>query len=227
MKGVEDRPDNTAKWAQDSDAWEAFGGMTVTQRMDRLKAVLKEAQEALGQDGAAPEEVMNAMVEALHEALPADRRPKLPWSALINLINAGIGKVGWTFNGRKKQDDEAGPAYTADEYGAALKAAVDGLGQWLPNNAVNHQALPTVSPAQAAAEELPLSQYQVGCISVPPCQTVRQAVSRLSVSVRAGDVAHRVPGRARAARHHGRLPPAPVQDEVGGEDGQGPRLPEA
>lgn len=158
MKTV-DRPDNTARWEQDPEAWEASGGMTVTQRMTRLKSALKEAQDALEQEEKEKglEDVMEAAVASMLDGVPTDLRPKLPWSAMINLINAGLSRVGWSFLGRKGDRHDK---YTREDHAVAVKVALEGVSQWLPDTALKHEALPTVSPSEAAPE-LTLAEYQV------------------------------------------------------------------
>lgn len=145
-------------WVEDEKSWNEYQGLTVVQRMEKIKATL--------QDGVARYEtptVMEETIAALQEALPPDLRPSLPWSALVNLMNTGLARVGWSFMGSMAEETEEEESRkqppTAQQRQAALTEALHGVTHWLPNAALDHTATPTVDPVTLGPARS-FSEYQ-------------------------------------------------------------------
>lgn len=178
------RPINTkgsaTTWLQDEKSWEVYQGLSVVERMEMVKAALKEGVASLegqGSDetkGAAaamqPEEVMMKTTLALQQTLPADLRGSLPWSALINLINTGFNRIGWSVMGKEVRaaataaaagDGGATSTLTLGQCQTAMKEALNGVIHWLPDAALDHSSAPTVDPA-SLGPQLTIEEYQVG-----------------------------------------------------------------
>ena len=146
-------------WVQDETSWAEYEGLSVTQRMDMVKAALKTGVGKL-QDEATigrEETVMTETAAALQQAIPPELRPKLPWSALVNLVNTGFQRVQWSLAGRVGVEAEG---LQRPRYLAALEEALGGVVRWLPDTAINHLSAPTVDPA-TIGPELSQEEYQV------------------------------------------------------------------
>lgn len=133
-------------------------------RMERVKGALQEGlAKCEGTEGEeAPESVLAGTIAALDATLPPELHPSLPWSALVNLVNAGLGKVGWAFpEGDLLLQRRASPL-TRPDATAALRKALCGVTHWLPEKALNHTATPTVDPAvlKAGGPEPSLEEYR-------------------------------------------------------------------
>ncbi len=160
-------------WVEDEKSWTEYAGMTVVARMERVKAALQEAlarceAEAEAEAELEVEAVLAGAVAALEATLPAELRPSLPWSAMVNLINAGLGKVQWAFpEGDLRREGEAGaiatrpPPLALADCRAALSEALRGVTHWLPNSALDHTATSTVDPEKTpTGPELSLEEYR-------------------------------------------------------------------
>ncbi len=186
-------------WVEDEKSWNEYQGVSVVERMENIKATLKgglaraqaEADaQATGESSTIPNtaesKVMTETVQALQDILPADLRASLPWSALVNLMNTGLARVGWSFLGPSQSNgkegwkvgeeaataansgNEAGvtlspaaaaPASAAERL-AALTEALHGVMHWLPDAALDHTATPTVDPSSLGPEKS-WAEYQV------------------------------------------------------------------
>ena len=153
---------------EDEKSWTEYGGLTVVARMERVKAALQEGlakcegTEAAAAAAEAPESVLAGTVAALDATLPPDLRPSLPWSALVNLVNAGLGKAGWAFPEGDLLLQRRASALTRPDATAALREALRGVTHWLPEKALDHTATPTVDPAvlKAGGPEPSLEEYR-------------------------------------------------------------------
>jgi len=131
----------TTTWVEDEKSWNEYQGVSVVGRMEKIKATLKEGlvraqaeadvQEATSTTTAAAtvvdSKVMAETVQSLQEILPADLRASLPWSALVNLMNTGLARVGWSFlgplRGEKKEGGKKGGKEGGKEGGKKEAAA--------------------------------------------------------------------------------------------------------
>ncbi|EWM21625.1 Poly A polymerase regulatory subunit [Nannochloropsis gaditana] len=133
-----------ATWIEDEKSWSDYQGLSVLKRMDMIKSVLKEGISQSRDEATAGDYVMGNTMKYLQEVLPADLRTSLPWSALVNLINTGLAKVGWSITGAHESEaPERGK--TGKDCEAALTEALQGVTHWLPDAALNHTATPTTT----------------------------------------------------------------------------------
>lgn len=133
-----------ATWIEDEKSWSDYQGLSVLKRMDMIKSVLKEGISQTRDEATAGDHVMGNTMKYLQEVLPADLRTSLPWSALVNLINTGLAKVGWSITGAHESEaPERGK--TGKDCEAALTEALQGVTHWLPDAALNHTATPTTT----------------------------------------------------------------------------------
>lgn len=143
-----------ATWKEDEKSWTEYQGLTVVARMERVKAALQEGlarcEQAEQTEAAATavEGVLSGTIAALASTLPPELRPSLPWSALANLINAGLGKVGWAFPEGNLQASSSAAAVPWSDCKAAMTEALRGLTHWLPDAALDHEATPTATAGQ-------------------------------------------------------------------------------
>jgi hypothetical protein len=179
-------------WVEDEKSWTEYGGLTVVARMERVKKALQDAvalcDEAAAGNGtdtdadagaaaADTEAVLTPLIASLTATLPLELRPSLPWSALVNLINAGLGKVDWAFpegdlltKEERRQQQQQHAALIVPACKAALAEALRGVTHWLPNAALDHAATPTTGPSSSSsssaaavegkAPEMSLEEYR-------------------------------------------------------------------
>lgn len=125
--------------------------------LNNIKKLLNDTHELLK---VKPIEEADSMMqnacEGLFELIPPYVRSQLPWGAIINLIDQGFKKVGWSFGGKV----ESTQGFGTNDYVEALRLACHGILRWLPQEGEVSQATLTEVPSEVPEENL--AQLQVG-----------------------------------------------------------------